>query len=401
MQTLYLALFDAIAAGFFPDPTVLAIARLTTAIAPWAAAVLMAIAAFRTPRLSPYVLIALAVAVATAMLGKDIAAALASPRPFMVGLSPSHIAHGARGGLPSTHAAVMFAVASMLLLRPALRATGVAVAALAAVTAWSRIYLGIHFPLDIVAGATLGAVVAGGVALALSTIEGHLDDAAGATHAARHPLTRALLHGNASRYAVIACAAAALAIGLAMPQRMAAGLVQEGGPVETGTVVLYLLAIVGVLATQGAALGAADKTALGIVLLSLAAWEIDLPELGFGGRYRTFAIALPLAFASAWLVLQFGVNWRRFRGTPRWRTPALTVMTFVGVALLVGVLEITPVALSELGMRNRLPAIVWQAMVGLEELLEMLMPALAMLALLQIWLGRERRGAAAGTHPAP
>lgn len=392
MQSLNLALFDAIAGGFAPDLRVLSVAIFITAAAPWAAAALMLVAGLRKPRVSRYLLIALAVAVVTAMLTKDIAAVLNSPRPFMTGLSPSHISHGERGGLPSTHAAVMFAVAFMLLLHPALRMTGAGVALLAAVTAWSRIYLGIHFPLDIVAGAALGAAIAGAVGLALSTIAGHRGTAQD-ERSTIHPLARALLHGNASRYAVLLCAVAALAVGFAMPQALAADLVREGGPVETGTVVLYLLAIAGVLATQRASLSMADKTALGIVLLALAGREADLLDLSTVG---TFAVAVPLAMSAGWLVLQYGAGLRQATTRPQWRTPAATVLMFMAVAAFVGILDQTPAALGELGMHARLPALVWLVMQSAEEILELALPVLAMLALIQVWLGRN--GADQGTR---
>lgn len=392
MQSLNLALFDAIAGGFAPDRRVLSVAIFITAAAPWAAAALMLVAGLRKPRVSPYLLIALAVAVVTAMLTKDIAAALNSPRPFMAGLSPSHISHGERGGLPSTHAAVMFAVAFMLLLHPALRMVGVGVAMLAAATAWSRIYLGIHFPLDIVAGAALGAAITGAVGLALATVAGHRGIAL-AGQSAAHPLARALLHGNASRYAVLLCAVAALAVGFAMPQALATDLVREGGPVETGTVVLYLLAIAGVLATQRASLSMADKTALGIVLLALAGREADLLDLSTVG---TFAVAVPLALSAGWLVLQYGAGWRQATARPQWRTPAATVLMFMAVAAFVGILDQTPAALGELGMHARLPALVWLVMQSTEEILELALPVLAMLALIQVWLGRN--GADQGTR---
>jgi hypothetical protein len=312
----------------------------------------------------------------------------------MTGLSPSHISHGERGGLPSTHAAVMFAVAFILLLHPALRMVGVGVAMLAAATAWSRIYLGIHFPLDIVAGAALGAAIAGAVGLALATVAGHRGIAL-AGQSAAHPLARALLHGNASRYAVLLCAVAALAVGFAMPQALAADLVREGGPVETWTVVLYLLAIAGVLATQRASLSMADKTALGIVLLALAGREADLLDLSTVG---TFAVAVPLALSGGWLVLQYGAGWRQATARPQWRTPAATVLMFMAVAAFVAILDQTPAALGELGVHARLPALVWLVMQSAEEILELALPVLAMLALIQVWLGRN--GAVYDT-PAP
>ncbi|MGJ7580824.1 phosphatase PAP2 family protein [Variovorax sp. RHLX14] len=392
MQSLNLALFDAIAGGFAPDSRVLAIAAFATEAGPWLAAALMLVAGIRKPRRAPYLLIALAVAVATAMLTKDIAAALDSPRPFMTGASPSHIAHGARGGLPSTHAAVMFAVAAMLLLHPALRPTGIGVMVMAAVTAWSRIYLGIHFPLDIVAGAAFGTAIAGAVGLALSTIAGHRSAGEVSVPEATHPVARALLHCNASRYAVLLCFVAAMCIGLLMPGALAADLVREGGPLETVTILLYLMAIVGVLATQRASLGVADKTALGIVLLALAASEADVLDLNTIG---TFAVAVLLALSGAWLVLQYGVGRRQADTRPHRRRPVATALMFVAVALFVGFLEHTPVALIELGMHGRLPALLWLAMLSLEETLELLMPMLALLALLQVWLGRRGTSAAA------
>src|SRR5690606_7355005 len=72
-----------------------------------------------------------------------------------LGLSPAYIAHGARGSLPSAHASVMFAIALVLLLRPSLRDLGVAMALAAVLTGWARVYVGIHFPFDIVAGLLL------------------------------------------------------------------------------------------------------------------------------------------------------------------------------------------------------------------------------------------------------
>jgi membrane-associated phospholipid phosphatase len=78
----------------------------------------------------------------------------------MLGLSPEYLAHGARAGLPSTHATVMFTVAFMLIADPRLRAVGLAVLAIAVATAWARVYVGVHFPVDVAAGALLGACVA-------------------------------------------------------------------------------------------------------------------------------------------------------------------------------------------------------------------------------------------------
>ena len=65
---------------------------------------------------------------------------------------------------PSGHATTAFAAAVALgVLVPRLRAAALALAALIAV---SRVYLGVHFVLDVLAGALLGSLVGAGVALA-------------------------------------------------------------------------------------------------------------------------------------------------------------------------------------------------------------------------------------------
>src|SRR5205085_7582600 len=62
---------------------------------------------------------------------------------------------------PSGHATTSFACATVLALTvPRLR---VPVLVLAAAVAWSRVYVGVHFPLDVIAGAALGAAIGVGV----------------------------------------------------------------------------------------------------------------------------------------------------------------------------------------------------------------------------------------------
>jgi undecaprenyl-diphosphatase len=58
---------------------------------------------------------------------------------------------------PSGHATTSFACAAVLALAlPRLR---VPLALLAAAVAWSRVYVGVHFPLDVLAGAVLGTAL--------------------------------------------------------------------------------------------------------------------------------------------------------------------------------------------------------------------------------------------------
>ena len=59
---------------------------------------------------------------------------------------------------PSGHAATSFAAAVVLAL--ALPALAPAFLVLAAAVSFSRLYVGVHFPLDVIAGAVLGVAVA-------------------------------------------------------------------------------------------------------------------------------------------------------------------------------------------------------------------------------------------------
>ncbi|WP_174874836.1 phosphatase PAP2 family protein [Vogesella oryzae] len=87
------------------------------------------------------------------------------PRPFMLGLSPNWLQHAADSSFPSDHMTVCSAIACAWLLAGWQR-LGLAAALLAVVVAWARIYLGVHFPLDML-GALLMALAANGLAALL------------------------------------------------------------------------------------------------------------------------------------------------------------------------------------------------------------------------------------------
>ncbi len=70
---------------------------------------------------------------------------------------------------PSGHAASSFACALVLASSTPLRAVPLLV--LAVGIAFSRVYVGVHYPLDVLAGATLGLVVAAGVTRVLDRRE--------------------------------------------------------------------------------------------------------------------------------------------------------------------------------------------------------------------------------------
>lgn len=65
---------------------------------------------------------------------------------------------GGAYGFPSSHAGNSFAIATFLTLLFKNKALGVTIFSWAAICSYSRMYLGVHFPSDILVGATLGTL---------------------------------------------------------------------------------------------------------------------------------------------------------------------------------------------------------------------------------------------------
>ena len=92
------------------------------------------------------------------------------PRPYEVmadAVLRQQPAHGT--SFPSSHTAVTLAVAIAIVpfLARLLAAAGIAYAVL---VGWSRVYLGVHYPLDVLAGAGIGMAAGGVILLALGTL---------------------------------------------------------------------------------------------------------------------------------------------------------------------------------------------------------------------------------------
>ncbi|PNU20515.1 hypothetical protein C2E25_07290 [Geothermobacter hydrogeniphilus] len=86
------------------------------------------------------------------------------PRPYMVGLCTPLITHGPENSFPSDHATLMLSVAFFLLLCRGWRLPGLMLMGMALLTAWGRVYAGIHFPMDM-AGSLLVALMVSGIML--------------------------------------------------------------------------------------------------------------------------------------------------------------------------------------------------------------------------------------------
>jgi membrane-associated phospholipid phosphatase len=114
---------------------------------------------------------AAAVAAGGAWLLVHVAKAIADrPRPYQVIADAVLRQQPALGtSFPSSHTAITVAV--MIALVPFLpRALAPVAIAYAVLVGWSRIYLGVHYPLDVLAGVGIGMAVGGAVLLALGAL---------------------------------------------------------------------------------------------------------------------------------------------------------------------------------------------------------------------------------------
>lgn len=81
------------------------------------------------------------------------------PRPFELGPGHTLASHSPETSFPSDHAAVFSSVTLALLRQPGLRYWGFALLPISLLVAWSRIWLGLHFPLDMLGPLLVSAVV--------------------------------------------------------------------------------------------------------------------------------------------------------------------------------------------------------------------------------------------------
>ena len=119
----------------------------------------------------------------TGLAASSIAAALAlstnqivglfwfEPRPFMVGLGRTLMAHVPENSFPSDHTTFILTVGFALIATRAAPMWGKAVSVLGVLVAWARIYLGLHFPLDMVASALIACFFGLLAALLVSAVQ--------------------------------------------------------------------------------------------------------------------------------------------------------------------------------------------------------------------------------------
>ena len=96
-------------------------------------------------------------------LAQAVAHVWPQPRPFVLHLGTQYLQHGGDPGLPSDHVTVFWSLALAALFSRQFAAWGFPLLAVGLAVGWSRVYLGVHFPYDVVAALPVALV---GVALA-------------------------------------------------------------------------------------------------------------------------------------------------------------------------------------------------------------------------------------------
>jgi len=195
----------------------------------------------------------------------------------------------------------------------------------------------------------------------------------------------------------LAFAAFAVLVGMVTPSLVPIDFLEEGGPVETLTMYLYVVAALAVAMARLPSLTLLDKVAFFVLLLAFGAREADLHvalfdvsilKASFYRRQGTpgqivvaLAILLPVALSFFLLLKRHGSRW--LSRPSRWQAPVVTVTTFVVLMAVSKVFDRLPAASVELGLIEAMPAGARNILLALEELLELALPLLAMLAMVQ------------------
>ncbi|MFT5808841.1 MAG: undecaprenyl-diphosphatase [Moritella dasanensis] len=82
------------------------------------------------------------------------------PRPFMNDLGTTLVAHTPNSSFPSDHTTFMFCIAFSLLFHQATKKLALGLTVFAIIGGLSRVYIGVHYPFDIVAASVMGMLSA-------------------------------------------------------------------------------------------------------------------------------------------------------------------------------------------------------------------------------------------------
>ena len=161
MENLNHALFLWLNAPEHPSTLLLAVATIFAEYAIWTLPAILGLGWLRGSEHTRKVLLeATASGLAGLLINQIIGLVSQHPRPFMIGMGHTLIPHAADSSFPSDHLTLLWAVAFSFLMHSSSRVAGLVLALLGLPVAWARIYLGVHFPLDMVGAAMVGGLSA-------------------------------------------------------------------------------------------------------------------------------------------------------------------------------------------------------------------------------------------------
>jgi undecaprenyl-diphosphatase len=154
-------LFLMLNASRHPNAMVLAVARLFAESAIWLVLLTLAVGWLcGSARIRTLMLEGTVSGLAGMLVNQTIALVWQHPRPFMVGLGHTYLPHAPDSSFPSDHATLIWAISLSLLSHRRTRLAGATLTALGLPVAWARIYLGVHFPFDMVGAALVACFCA-------------------------------------------------------------------------------------------------------------------------------------------------------------------------------------------------------------------------------------------------
>ena len=161
MQELNDSLFLLINAPAHPSALMLLIAKLFAQQVIWLVPIGLMLGWFRGgERTRMLMLEATAAGLAGLLMNQLIGLFWQHPRPFMIGLGHTFLSHAPDSSFPSDHLTLLWSVAVSFLMHQRFRAAGALLALLGLPMAWARIYLGVHFPLDMLGAAGVAGLSA-------------------------------------------------------------------------------------------------------------------------------------------------------------------------------------------------------------------------------------------------
>ena len=168
-------LFLALNAAANPDPLTVALAKAVAAQSIFLALAITAALWIWGPPRRRGALLAVATVLPFALVLNGIVGWLHfRPRPFMLGLGHTLVPHAAEAGFPSDHMSFLWTLGLSLLATAASRPAGWCIVVIGVPTAWARIYLGVHTPLDMLGSLGVAALAALLARAVLPQIERHL-----------------------------------------------------------------------------------------------------------------------------------------------------------------------------------------------------------------------------------